>query len=139
MSLSRALAEVLARDARYTIEAYAFLFEALEYTRAQLRRGRARFRAARVPPHPASHHVSGQQLCEGARRLALEQYGQLAPMILASWGLHSTSNLGDLVYNLIATGAMEKTAADRRSDFDDVFDFDTAFRPEFVLDGDPVV
>jgi uncharacterized repeat protein (TIGR04138 family) len=139
MSLSRALAEVLARDARYTIEGYAFLFEALEFTKNQLRRGRARQRASRVPGHPAAHHVTGQQLCEGARRLALEQYGQLAPMILASWGIRSTSNIGDLVYNMIATGAMEKTPADRRGDFDNVYDFALAFRPEFVLDGDPVV
>lgn len=139
MSLRDALSKVLARDPRYGIEAYAFLFEALEYTKTHARRARSRFRATRVPPHPSySHHVTGQELCEGARRLALEQYGQLAPLILSSWGIQATSDLGEIVYNLIATGAMEKTPSDARTDFDGVYDFTNAFQAEFVLDAEEV-
>ena len=40
----------------------------------------------------------------------------------------STSDIGDIVYNLIAAGDLEKTESDSRSDFDNVFDFETAFK-----------
>ena len=49
----------------------------------------------------------------------------------ASWGIHSTSDLGELVYNLIRIEQMRKSDTDRREDFDDVYSFDDAFEPEF--------
>ena len=36
-----------------------------------------------------------------------------------------------MVFNLIRIGQMRKTAHDRRQDFDDVYDFNTAFRQGF--------
>jgi uncharacterized repeat protein (TIGR04138 family) len=52
-------------------------------------------------------------------------------MVLASWGVHSTSDFGELVYNLIRIEQMRKSDTDRREDFDDVYSFDDAFEPEF--------
>ena len=49
--------------------------------------------------------------------------------MLAHWGIRSTSDIGEIVYNLIAAGDLEKTPSDSRSDFDNVFDFETAFKP----------
>ena len=69
-------------------------------------------------------------LCEAVRKLALRQYGLLAATVLNHWGVRSTSDIGDIVYNLIAAGDLEKTPSDSRSDFDNVFDFDTALRPK---------
>ena len=43
-----------------------------------------------------------------------------------------------MVYNLIASGDLEKTPQDSRADFDDVFDFETAFRRNYVLTLDEV-
>lgn len=136
MNPGEALSNVLARDTRYTIEAYAFVFEALEYARNHLRPKRSRFQATRVPPHPYANHVTGQELCEGGRQLALQQYGKLAPMILAGWGIHETADFGEIVYNMIEFGTMEKMPTDSRADFDKVYDFKTSFEPEFVLDAD---
>ena len=62
------------------------------------------------------------------RKLALRQYGLLAATVLAHWGVRSTSDIGEVVYNMIAAGDLEKTAADSRTDFDNVFEFDTAFK-----------
>src|SRR5262249_56576555 len=78
-------------------------------------------------PRP-SGHVTGQELCESLRRLALRQFGLMAETVLSHWGIRSTSDIGDIVYNMIATGDLEKTPSDSRSDFDDVFDFATALR-----------
>ena len=136
MSFRDDLAGVLAGDPRYPIQAYAFVFEALEFTKnlAYRPHGRRRSRGASAAPQ----HVSGRQLCEGARQLALDNFGMMALTVLNLWGLHSTSDLGNIVYNLIASGDLEKTPADSRSDFDDVYDFDDAFRRHFVIELDEV-
>jgi uncharacterized repeat protein (TIGR04138 family) len=132
MSLRDDLAGVLARDPRYSIQAYAFVFEALEYTKSQKRRVPGRGRSGgRGLARP--RHVSGRELCEGARELALRQYGLLALAVLKQWGIRSTSDLGEIVFNLIASGDLEKAPGDSRSDFDNVFDFEAALRREFVL------
>jgi uncharacterized repeat protein (TIGR04138 family) len=131
MTLRNDLAGVLARDPRYTIHAYAFVFEALEFTKGLKKRSHGRARGAgRAAP---SRHVSGRDLCEGARRLALEQYGLMAMTVLGLWGIRSTSDVGEIVYNLIASGDLERSPNDSRSDFDNVFNFEDVFRRKFVL------
>ena len=87
---------------------------------------------------PEELHVSGRELCEGARRLALEHYGLMALTVLNLWGIRSTSDLGEIVFNLIASGDLEKTPNDSRSDFDRVFDFETALRRDYILALDEV-
>ena len=137
MSLRNDLAGVLARDPRYPIQAYAFTFEALEYTKALKTKSKGRARP-RSRPGSATRHVSGRELCDGARQLALEHYGLMALTVLKLWGIQSTSDFGNIVYNLIASGDLEKTPADSRSDFDRVFDFEDAFRRTYVLALDEV-
>lgn len=68
-------------------------------------------------------HVSGQELCEAIRCYALDQYGLLAKSVLNEWGVHSTGDFGEIVFNLIEIGQMRKTDSDRREDFNDVYDF----------------
>jgi len=137
MSLRDDLAGVLARDPRYSIQAYAFVFEALEYTKTLKQRARARAKA-RGRATGESRHVSGRELCEGARLLALNHYGLLAMTVLALWGIRTTSDLGEMVYHLIESGDLEKTPKDSRADFENVYDFDTAFRQNYVLALDEV-
>ena len=86
--------------------------------------------AVRVP-----RHVTGRDLCLALKQLAHEQYGRLAKLVLASWGLRSTSDFGEIVYNLIRIGEMSKSDSDRRADFDDVYDFD-ALVEEFAITKD---
>ncbi len=57
----------------------------------------------------------------------------MAQVVLKSWGVTSTSDFGEIVYNLIRIGFMKKSASDRREDFDNVYDFDGAFRQEFHM------
>ena len=137
MSLRDDLAGVLARDPRYPIQAYAFVLEALEFTKNEKKKTQGRARSRRKS-FAASRHVSGRELCEGARRLALSHYGLMAMTVLALWGIRSTSDIGEIVYNLIASGDLEKTPSDSRTDFDDVFDFEVALRRDYVLALDEV-
>ena len=48
--------------------------------------------------------------------------------------IRSTSDIGEIVYNLIASGDLDKTPTDKRSDFDDVFDFAQALQPKSLLE-----
>ena len=154
MSLRDDLVAVLARDHRYTIEAYAFVFEALEHARTTRRENPRRAESERAdttkiagrirPGQPRGRqrdddrHVTGRELCQGARLLATARYGYLAPMVLERWGLTSTGDLGNIVYNLIGTGDMEKTSEDSQADFEGVFDFARAFRDDYSVALDEV-
>jgi uncharacterized repeat protein (TIGR04138 family) len=78
-------------------------------------------------------HLTGQELCHAIREYALQQYGMMAKVVLNSWGVHSTSDIGNIVYNLIDIGLMRKSNEDRREDFDDVYDFQQAFEKQFQI------
>ena len=58
--------------------------------------------------------------------------------VLNQWGIRATSDLGEIVYNLIASGDLEKSPSDSRADFDLVYDFDVALRRDYVLALDDV-
>ena len=63
--------------------------------------------------------------------MALEQFGYLAREVLAQWGITSTDDFGDVVFNLIEADLLQKTADDRREDFAHLFDFESAFDQTF--------
>ena len=84
-------------------------------------------------PKEAERHLTGQQLCEAIRQYALEQYGYMAQCVLNSWGVHTTSDFGEIVFNLIGIGQMRKTSDDKREDFDNVFDFEEGLRQSFKI------
>ena len=71
--------------------------------------------------------VTGQQLCEGLRALALESWGPLAQTVLNRWKIRGTRDFGEMVFLLIELGLMGKQDSDRVEDFDDVYDFGEAF------------
>ena len=138
--------QLVREDPRYKFEAYAFVFESLNYAQKELGMGAVKpteASAGETPgaePEPAERdpaaerHLTGQQLCEASRRYALEQYGYMAKCVLNSWGISQTGDLGEIVFNLIRAGQMKKTKDDRREDFDDVFDFDAALEQGFRID-----
>jgi uncharacterized repeat protein (TIGR04138 family) len=139
MSLRDDLAGVLARDPRYSIQAYAFVLEALEFTKTLKKKAQARVRSrSKGKSISASRHVSGRDLCEGARQLVLAQYGLMSTAVLNLWGIRSTSDIGEIVYNLIASGDLEKAPSDSRADFDGVFDFEIALRRDYRMALDEV-
>jgi uncharacterized repeat protein (TIGR04138 family) len=124
-------------DLRYRFGAYVFIHESLEYAQRVLKYGADCPTAPREgedPAHlPEMPHLTGQQLCEAARRMALERYGRLALPVLRHLGFRSTSDFGELVFKLIDEGVLRKSTQDRREDFDNVYDFDQAFHYELKL------
>ena len=101
----------------YRGEAYLFVFDALDHTIA-CRSG-------------ARRHVSGREIMEGVRTLALERFGFLARTVLREWGITSTDQFGEIVFHLISVDLLQKTADDRPEDFIGLYDFETAFDEAF--------
>ena len=144
---SHPLAGLLERDRRYPLDAYIFILEALSFAQDSLGlgqeppaeelepipganeepAGRAKPKPGRVRSRRAERHLTGQELCEAARHYAMQQYGYLARTVLASWGLTSTDDFGELVFNMIEIGQMRKTRQDKREHFHAVYDFREAF------------
>lgn len=132
------LAQLLNRDRRYRLDAYAFVEEALGYAHEALGMGKPQVSEDEPPgPEPsescgqAERHLTGQELCEAIRQYAVEEYGYMAKSVLNSWGVYTTRDFGNIVFNLIEIKRMKKTREDRLEDFDDVYDFDTAFQKSF--------
>jgi uncharacterized repeat protein (TIGR04138 family) len=136
--LNPAIAKLLKDDRRYPLQAYIFVLEALEYAQEVLGMGSecesdALSDEAEKPRGEPERHVTGQELCHAIREFALEQFGYMAKLVLGNWGLRSTGDFGEIVFNLIRIKQMRKTPRDRREDFDNVYDFDCAFREEFRI------
>ena len=113
------LSQILVRDDRYRREAYRFVQEGLEFT--MQRRGRR-------------GHVSGRELVLGMRDLARERFGLMARTVLNQWGIHGTSDFGELVFNLIEEEIMSKQDSDTRADFADIYDFEEAFERDMKIE-----
>lgn len=126
--------ELLEEDPRFELEAYQFVREALQYAHSVLHMSdESSDKAAVSAELQAERHLTGQQLSQAIRQYAVEQYGYMAKTVLNNWGIETTGHFGDIVYNLIRVGLMKKSPEDRREDFDDVYDFEAAFRADFKI------
>lgn len=81
-----------------------------------------------------SRHVTGQQLCEGLRDYALQQWGLLAKTVLGRWNVTSTLDFGRIVFSLVAGGLLKTTEGDTLEDFRNVYDFKTAFEAGYRIE-----
>ncbi len=78
-----------------------------------------------------NRHVTGPELCWGIRDYALERWGMLAPVVLESWSIKSTMDLGRIVFGFIDFEMMQRQDDDKIEDFEDVYSFDEAFDTRF--------
>jgi uncharacterized repeat protein (TIGR04138 family) len=124
------LMAVIQQDPRYAYEAYDFIFHAIQYTQ--------RVTGREMPREGESvqkrHHVSGPELLEGIRQLALAEFGMLAKTVFHMWGIHTTDDWGNIVFNLINGELMSKTSEDNLDDFHAVYDFNEALDYRITLD-----
>lgn len=122
ISFNEALEQILRKDSRYDEHAYLFIREALDHTIKLLSK----------PVEGPGRHVSGSELLEGIRDYALKEFGPMAHTVLKHWGISSSEDFGNIVFNLVDTGILGKTDEDRREDFAGGYDFDDAFRKPFL-------
>ena len=113
------ITEICDKDSRYDPDAYFFLREGMDFAIRERKGGKGQ-------------HLSGREVSEGLRDYALSEFGPMARFVLSEWGLHSTSDFGNLVYNLIHAEVFSKTPKDRREDFNDVYDFHQTFTVPYL-------
>jgi len=104
------------RESRYDERAYLFVLSALEFCQQRL---------------PERRHITGRELSLACRDLALERFGVMARLVLESWGVKVTSDLGDIVFALVDLGLLMSQPTDTREEFADVYEFDQAFVREY--------
>ena len=118
---AEAVARLCARDRRYAPEAFLFLHDGLMSTLKQVQEKEKKPR-----------QITGAELSEGLRKHALDQFGPLALTVLNRWGLRTTRDFGEIVFLLLDAGLLGKTEEDKIEDFDDLYDFEKAFRAPFL-------
>lgn len=101
----------------YHFDAYLFVFEALDFTVSRLTERR---------------HVSGRELLEGIRDFGLKQFGLLTRTVFAQWGVKTTADFGRIVFLLVEAQLMGKTDQDTLKDFENVYDFESAFDRHYL-------
>lgn len=121
VAFNEAVERIARNDKRYHEDAYSFVREALDFSIKLLNK----------PAQGPGRHVSGQELVEGIRQFALQEYGPMAKTVLAHWGINRCEDFGEMVFNLVEAGVLGKTEADRKEDFAGGYDFDAAFRRPF--------
>lgn len=121
VSFTEALDGIVARDPRYDREAYVFLRDALEFT-VKRRRKAHRDDSADVP---------AAELLDGFRLYALKECGPMVRLVLEYWGVRSSEDIGNLVFNLVEANVFSKTDRDTREEFRSGLDFDEAFAAPF--------
>ena len=110
------LLDIVERDPRYAIGAYDFTRQAVTY--------------ASEVVFATGTHVSGPELLEAIRQLARERFGVMAHDVLESWGVYTTGDFGEIVFNLIDEGLLSKTDEDSREDFLEVYSFEEVFNAQ---------
>lgn len=108
--------QIRMREARFDEPAYLFVLAALEFCQSRLSDRR---------------HITGRELAESCRDLAIARYGVLARMVLEFWGITTTADFGTVVFTLVDLGLLMSQPTDTREDFTDVFDFADAFDRDY--------
>jgi len=125
INFDEAVEQILARDSRYTRDAYLFVREALDYTQ----------RVVGKETRGAIRHVSGQELLDGIRQFALNQFGPMAVTVFEEWGVRNCLDFGEIVFNMVESSLLAKTERDTRDDFQNGYNFTEAFRKPFWPQG----
>jgi uncharacterized repeat protein (TIGR04138 family) len=120
--------EIVRADPRYAYEAYEFICEAVTHTQARL----GRLPGGEDDPDE-DHHVSGAELARGACELAVREFGLMAPVVFRAWGVRTTDDIGQVVFNLIRAEKLSKSDRDDPDDFRDLFDLPAALSEGFEL------
>jgi uncharacterized repeat protein (TIGR04138 family) len=128
LEFSAAVEQIIGKDPRFEREAYHFLKEAIEYTVSDGKKVR------NIRPK----HVTGQQLLDGVRRYAIEQFGPMVPTVFQYWGLEKCEHIGEVVYNLIRSGCFRKSEQDSQEDFSGGYSFYDAFVLPFLPSRAPI-
>jgi uncharacterized repeat protein (TIGR04138 family) len=129
MKPKKSIEHIIEQDGRYPLEAVQFIREGLNYTVTHFFGDTAEAEGEKSQ----LRHVSGDQLCDGLRQLALQRWGLMARSVLAQWNITRTRDFGEIVFLLVNNDWMHKQPTDAIEDFEAIYDFTHVFEKEFEI------
>lgn len=119
-ALEEKLGKLCRRDPRYSRNTYVFVLEALDRTIQRLESEQS-----------STRHVGGKELLESIRDFGRERFGPLAKEVFNHWGVLATEDFGQVVFNMISAGLLQRRPQDSIQDFADGYDFERVFERDY--------
>jgi len=96
------------KNPQFPSEAYAFVLNSLNYS--------LKMDATKV--RNLTHNSMASQLIDACESFAKQTHGKDAKAQLKKWGIQTSGDIGDIVFDLIESGTLRKTTEEKREDFD---------------------
>jgi uncharacterized repeat protein (TIGR04138 family) len=120
-NFDQVIQDVVHKDQRYSLNAYHFVRDALDFTIKLQKKNSA-----------ANRHVTGSELLDGIRQFTLHEFGPMSKFVLNEWGVATCHDFGQIVFNLVQYGVLGKSDSDKVEDFSETYTFDEAFIQPFL-------
>lgn len=101
--------DIVAKDSRYDARAYALLMDCVHFLGKEDR------------------HMTAADIMDEFKERTLDQYGAMSMTVLSEWGLRSTEDLGEMMFNLSEHGRVRRDPEDTAECFVGGYDFEEAF------------
>ncbi len=136
------LHSIVEKDPRYRLNAYYYVLETLDFARSQLGMGCS---AGQLPsrqrpgdeekdePDSNLQHITGAELCEAIRIRARWMFGYMAKTVFNQWGVYTTDDFGEIIFNMVDAGKVRTAPGDKKEDFAGIYDFQKAFCDTFTF------
>ncbi len=108
--------DIVAKDSRYAPQAYALLMDVIHFL-----------------GHGGEKHMTGGDILEEFRELALDQFGPLTYTVLTEWGVTCCEDVGEMMFNLAEGHRVHKDDDDTPEAFVGGYDFKEAFLGPYAV------
>ena len=85
----------------------------------------------RISRSGRNRHVGGRDLLVSIRDLGAQRFGPMAKTVFNQWGVVATEDFGQMVFNLIDVGLLQRRQQDTIHDFADGYDFERVFVQDY--------
>ncbi len=108
---------ICANDIRYHKNAYHNIFNALAYCETVMK---------------TEKNLTAKELVIGYKDITLSKYGALALEVLHHWGIYSTQDIGNIVFNLVNANLLGRSQGDKIEDFKNIFDLTQEMKSPYL-------
>lgn len=113
--------KIISYDNRYHADAYKFVNDAVSYTIQKIKFQRSN----------KILHISGGELLDGIRELAIKQFGPMACEVFNQWGVKNSAAVGNIVFNMVKHNLLVTKETDSLNDFSGACDLMAALSTPF--------
>lgn len=106
------------RPLPYDMRAYIFVDESLSALVARL---------------PERRHVTARECAEAVLDAAAARFGLLGDVVLEDWGIHTSTDIGRIVFALVEGGRVSAAEDDAVEDFDELFRVEEVFPARYRI------